>query len=309
MRRLNVSIDRSSGFCWGVVRTIEIAEQELGSRGELYSLGDVIHNPMEIERLSAKGLQAIKVSDLESVKGKTVLIRAHGEPPSTYKRAEELGITVIDATCPVVTKVQERIRRFYTDGYQVVIFGKKEHAEVVGLVGQTNGEAIVIKSLAEIDRVALDRKTVLFSQTTMDKPTFNQLKEELRKRVKELVVGSIEDEAIEFHAKDTICGQVSGREKKIREFAQANDIVIFVAGRASSNGKVLFDITREANPRTYFIEQPDELKREWFEGVENVGITGATSTPQWLMEQVKKIIETSYTATEETGKERLYSHP
>lgn len=309
MRRLNVSIDKSSGFCWGVVRTIEIAEQELGSQREIYSLGDVIHNPMEIERLRAKGLQTIKVADLETLKGKTVLIRAHGEPPSTYKRAEELGITIIDATCPVVTKVQERIRRFYTDGYQVVIFGKKEHAEVVGLAGQTNGEAIVIKSMAEIAQVALDRKTVLFAQTTMDKPTFHQLKEELQKRVKELVVGSIEDEAIEFHAKDTICGQVSGRDKKIREFAKANDVVIFVAGRASSNGKVLFDITRAENPRTYFIEQADELKSEWFEGAENVGITGATSTPQWLMEQVKKTLETYESQTEETGKERLHGHP
>lgn len=292
MRRLNVTIDRSSGFCWGVVRTIEIAEQELGNNRDIFSLGDVIHNPMEIERLRQKGLQTIKVADLESVRSKTVLIRAHGEPPSTYKRAEELGITIIDATCPVVTKVQERIRRFYTDGYQVVIFGKKDHAEVIGLVGQTNGEAIVIKSLEEIDRVALDRKTVLFSQTTMDKSTFYQLKEELRKRVKELIVGSIEEEAIEFHAKDTICGQVSGRDKKIREFAQANDVVIFVAGRASSNGKVLFEITKEANSRTYFIEQPEELKAEWFEGITNVGITGATSTPQWLMERVKQMIET-----------------
>jgi len=292
LRRLNVTIDRSSGFCWGVVRTIEIAEQELGNNRDIFSLGDVIHNPMEIERLRQKGLQTIKVADLESVRSKTVLIRAHGEPPSTYKRAEELGITIIDATCPVVTKVQERIRRFYTYGYQVVIFGKKDHAEVIGLVGQTNGEAIVIKSLEEIDRVALDRKTVLFSQTTMDKSTFYQLKEELRKRVKELIVGSIEEEAIEFHAKDTICGQVSGRDKKIREFAQANDVVIFVAGRASSNGKVLFEITKEANSRTYFIEQPEELKAEWFEGITNVGITGATSTPQWLMERVKQMIET-----------------
>lgn len=294
MRRLNVAIDRSSGFCWGVVRTIEIAEQELQGKKEIFSLGDVIHNPMEIERLQQQGLQTVKVADLESVRGKTVLVRAHGEPPSTYKRAEELGITIIDATCPVVTKVQERIRRFYTDGYQVVVFGKKEHAEVVGLVGQTNGEAIVIKSLEEIERVALDRKTVLFSQTTMDKPMFHQIKEELQKRVKELVVGSIEEEAIEFHAKDTICGQVSGRDKKIREFAKANDVVVFVAGRASSNGKVLFEIAREANSRIYFIEQPDELKPEWFEGITNVGITGATSTPQWLMEQVKKVIESKF---------------
>ena len=216
---MKVTIDRFSGFCWGVVRTIEIAEQELGETANLYSLGDVIHNPMEIQRLAEKGLKTITVNELEKATGGSVLIRAHGEPPSTYRRAQDLGITIIDATCPVVTKVQERIRRFFTDGYQVVIFGKKEHAEVIGLVGQTNGEAIVLKSLDEIGMVALDRKTVLFSQTTMDKPTFYRLKEELQKRIKDLVVGSIEDEAIEFHAKDTICGQVSGRDKKIREFA------------------------------------------------------------------------------------------
>ncbi len=294
MRRLKVSIDRSSGFCWGVVRTIEIAEQELSNRSELYSLGDIIHNPMEIERLRGNGLRTIKASDLESLRGKTVLVRAHGEPPETYKKAEELGITLVDATCPVVTKVQERIRKFYIEGYQIVVFGKSTHAEVIGLVGQTNGEAIVIRSFEEIDKVALDRRTVLFSQTTMDKATFYRIKDELQKRVKELVVGSIEDEAIEFHAKDTICGQVSGRDKKIREFSQSQDIVIFVAGRASSNGKVLYEIAKEANPRTHFIEQASELRPDWFDGAEKVGITGATSTPQWLMEEIKRIIEEKY---------------
>jgi len=291
---VRVSIDRFSGFCWGVVRTIEIAEQELGESKDLYSLGDIIHNPVEIQRLGEKGLKTISVSDLEKAKGGRVLIRAHGEPPSTFKRAEELGITVIDATCPVVTKVQERIRKFYVDGYQVVIFGKKEHAEVIGLTGQTNGEAIVIKTLEEIEKVRLDRKTVLFSQTTMDKPTFHAIKEELQKRIKDLVVGSIEDEAIEFHAKDTICGQVSGRDKKIREFARANDVVIFVAGRKSSNGKVLYGIAKDANPRTYYIEDVPELQSAWFENIDTVGITGATSTPQWLMEKVKLAIEQQF---------------
>jgi len=291
---VRVSIDRFSGFCWGVVRTIDIAEQELAESKDLYSLGDIIHNPMEIQRLQEKGLKTINVGDLETATGRRVLIRAHGEPPSTYKRAEELGITIIDATCPVVTKVQERIRKFYLDGYQVVIFGKKEHAEVIGLVGQTNGEAIVIKTPDEIEKVQLDRKTVLFSQTTMDKPTFYAIKEELQKRIKELVVGSIEDEAIEFHAKDTICGQVSGRDKKIREFAEAHDIVIFVAGRNSSNGKVLYGIAKQANPRTYFVEDVPELQAVWFENVDTVGVTGATSTPQWLMEKVKLAVERQF---------------
>ena len=296
-----VTVDKFSGFCWGVVRTIDIAEQELAQGEELFSLGDIIHNPVEIQRLGDRGLKTITTASLETARGRKVLIRAHGEPPATYKRAEELGITIIDATCPVVTKVQERIRRFYTDGYQIVIFGKKDHAEVVGLIGQTNGEAIVIKSLEEIGKVAIDRKTVLFSQTTMDKATFHRLKDELQKKVKELVVGSIEDEAIEFHAKDTICGQVSGRDKRIREFAASNDIVIFVAGRASSNGKVLYAIAHEANPRSYFVETASELDPIWFEDVTRVGITGATSTPQWFMEQVKEEIETRFgAATAET---------
>jgi 4-hydroxy-3-methylbut-2-en-1-yl diphosphate reductase len=288
---MKVTVDRNSGFCWGVVRTIDIAEEQMLEQGELYSLGPVIHNPVEIERLRAKGLTPIDHDELDRIRGKRVLIRAHGEPPSTYARAQELGITLIDATCPVVTKVQERIRKFYDAGYQVVIFGKKDHAEVVGLVGQTNGEAVVIKSVDEIGKVDLARKTVLFSQTTMDKPTFYEIARVLREKIAEVVVGTFEESAIDFHAKDTICGQVAGRDKKLREFAAANDVMVFVAGRNSSNGKVLFDICREANPRSFFIEQEDELQRQWFKGVATVGISGATSTPQWLMERVQRAIE------------------
>jgi 4-hydroxy-3-methylbut-2-enyl diphosphate reductase len=288
---LKVTVDKFSGFCWGVVRTIEIAEGELQEDHTLYSLGDIIHNPMEIKRLGEKGLKTISQEDFAKLRGAKILIRAHGEPPSTYRKAEEHGITLVDATCPVVTKVQERIRKFYLDGYQVVIFGKKNHAEVIGLVGQTNSEAIVIKSLEETSMVNLDTKTVLFSQTTMDKPAFRAITEHLRKRIKDLVVDTFEDEAVEFHAKDTICGQVSGREKKLRQFARDNDVVIFAAGRGSSNGKVLYGISREENPRTHFIEDVDELEPEWFDGADSVGITGATSTPQWLMEKVKTILE------------------
>ena len=291
---MTVTVDKSAGFCWGVIRTIDIAESELRSctpDQPLYVLGDIIHNPMEIDRLEREGLKTVSPADLENLKGRKVLIRAHGEPPSTYRRAEELGITLVDATCPVVWKVQERIRKFYDQGYQVVIYGKRDHAEVVGLVGQTNGEAIVIKSLDEITKVDLTRKTVLFSQTTMDKQTFYRLKEEFQKRIKEFVVGTFEEEAAEFHAKDTICGQVFGRDKKLREFAQQNDIMIFVAGRNSSNGKVLYHICQEANPRTYFVESESELQAGWFAGVEKVGISGATSTPQWLMERIRQQIE------------------
>ena len=288
---MTVTVDKYSGFCWGVVRTIEIAEQELQNGKPLASLGSIIHNPMETQRLEERGLRTVSLEDLEGLGGSTVLIRAHGEPPSTYRKAQELGITIVDATCPVVTKVQERIRRFYLDGYQVVIFGKKDHAEVIGLAGQTNGEAIVVKSPEDLAAVQLDRKTVLFSQTTMDKPTFYKVKEELEKRVHDLVVGSFEDEAVEFHAKDTICGQVSGREKKLREFARNQDVVVFVAGRHSSNGKVLFEIAREENPHTYFVEHAGELKAEWFENADTVGISGATSTPHWLMQAVKEAVE------------------
>lgn len=294
---MKVSVDKSSGFCWGVIRTIDIAEDELSSLpvGEkLYVLGDIIHNPMEIKRLAQKGLTTISHADLEGLKSGKVLIRAHGEPPATYKRTEELGVELIDATCPVVWKVQERIRKFYDKGYQVVIYGKIDHAEVIGLVGQTNGEALVIKSIEEIESIDLTRKTVLFSQTTMDKPMFHKIKEELQRRVRELIVDSFEEQASEFHAKDTICGQVSGRDKKLREFASQHDIMIFVAGRNSSNGKVLYHICQEANPRTYFVEEESELQPQWFEGVESVGISGATSTPQWLMERIKKNIEDVY---------------
>jgi len=287
-----VTVDRNAGFCWGVVRTIDIAEEELQGSRELYSLGPVIHNPMEIERLEDAGLATVAHTDFPKLEGKKVLIRAHGEPPATYALAQKHRITLIDATCPVVTKVQERIRKFYDKGYQVIVFGKKDHAEVVGLVGHTNNEAIVIKSVDEISCVDLTRKTVLFSQTTMDKATFYEIARVLKEKITaEFEVGTFEESAIDFHAKDTICGQVSGRDKKLREFAAANDVMIFVAGRNSSNGKVLYEICREANPQTYFVEHEGELNKEWLEGKGRVGISGATSTPQWLMERVKGTIE------------------
>ncbi len=288
---MNVTIDKHAGFCWGVVRTIDIAEDEMRESGDLYSLGPVIHNPREIERLRRQGLETVTHSDFERLKGKRVLIRAHGEPPSTYEQARNHGITLIDATCPVVTKVQERIRKFYDSGYQIVIFGKKDHAEVIGLVGHTNGEAVVIKSVEETSKVNPTKKTVLFSQTTMDKATFYEIAAVLKRNIRDVVVGTFEESAIDFHAKDTICGQVSGRDKKLREFAAQNEVMVFVAGRNSSNGKVLYDICKEANPRTYFVEDEGELEPSWFAGVNTVGISGATSTPQWLMERVRLAIE------------------
>ncbi|MBS1903351.1 MAG: 4-hydroxy-3-methylbut-2-enyl diphosphate reductase [Bacteroidetes bacterium] len=296
---MEVHIDRNSGFCWGVVRAVDFAEEELGQNAELYSLGDIIHNPMEIERLGEKGLKTIHHEDFERIAQENatknvatkILIRAHGEPPKTYEDLKRLGIEVIDATCPVVTKVQERIKKFYDKGYQIVIFGKRDHAEVIGLRGVVNDEAIVVKTLAEAtEKVTLDKPTVLFSQTTMDKPTFYAIRDELKGRLKELVIAEMEEDAVEFHAKDTICGQVSGREKKLIEFAKANDVIVFVAGRTSSNGKVLHDIAKSVNPRVYFAEKEEELQSEWFAGASTVGITGATSTPMWLMERVSDAI-------------------
>ena len=291
---MKVTVDQHSGFCWGVVRTIDIAEEELKNSSELYSLGPVIHNPLEIERLREEGLETVTHADFERLRGKKVLIRAHGEPPSTYAMAREHGVTLIDATCPVVTKVQERIRKFYDQGYQVVIFGKKDHAEVVGLVGHTRNEAVVIRSVEEVGKVDPGRRTVLFSQTTMDKPTFYEIARILRERIRDFVVGTFEESAIDFHAKDTICGQVSGRDAKLRAFAAGNDVMVFVAGRNSSNGKVLYDVCRQENPATHFIEDVGELCRDWFEGAEAVGISGATSTPRWLMEKVRDAVEAMF---------------
>ncbi len=294
---MSVVIDKFSGFCWGVVRTVQIAEESLAENAKVYVLGHIIHNPMEIKRLEDKGLQTISVNDFESIahSGAKVLVRAHGEPPETYRKAFSLGIEIIDATCPVVTKLQERVRKFYDQGYQVIVFGKKDHAEVLGVRGVCNDECIVVKSSEEaLSHVDITKKSVLFSQTTMDRPTFLQIRDTLKSQIAELIVDSMENIAVEFHAKDTICGQVSGRETQLQKFAEQNDVIIFVAGRASSNGKVLYDVCKNVNPRTYFIEDTDELVEEWFRDASTVGITGATSTPQWHMNHVQHIIQTTY---------------
>lgn len=294
---MNVKIDKYSGFCWGVVRTIAIAESILKENKSLFSLGEVIHNPNEIKRLSNLGLNYIKESDLEIINSDNskILIRAHGAPPEIYKKSKELGLELIDATCPVVTKLQERIKKYHDSGFQIVIFGKKEHAEVIGLRGVTNDTCIVIKSVEEaLTKVDFSKNTVLFSQTTMDKPTFYIIKKSLEAKIGKFIVESSENIAVEFHSKDTICGQVSGRDKRLREFAKENDLILFVAGRLSSNGKVLYDICKESNQNSHFIEDVSELKDEWFCNVNTVGISGATSTPQWLMEQIKSFIEAGY---------------
>jgi 4-hydroxy-3-methylbut-2-enyl diphosphate reductase len=292
---MNVIIDRSSGFCWGVVRTVQIAEDQLANREQrnVYVLGHIIHNPKEIERLAAKGLRTITVADFPSIahSGAKVIIRAHGEPPETYRMAWEHGIEIVDATCPVVTKLQERVRKFYDQDYQIVIFGKKDHAEVLGVRGVVHDKCIVVHDVEEaLAQADMTRKTVLFSQTTMDRPTFLAIRDALKARIAELVVDTMEEIATEFHTKDTICGQVSGREDKLADFARAQDVMLFVAGRASSNGKVLYDVAKQANPNTFFIEDVTEIDPAWLTGATNVGISGATSTPHWYMEQVRDVV-------------------
>lgn len=290
-----VTIDKFSGFCWGVVRTVQIAEESLADNKDVYVLGHIIHNPKEIERLENRGLKTITVDQLDSIAGTgaKVLVRAHGEPPETYRKAYQLGIEIIDATCPVVTKLQERVRKFYDQGYQVIVFGKKDHAEVIGVRGVCNDECIVVKNVEQaLQGVDFTRKSVLFSQTTMDRPTFLEIRDALKLRINELIVDSMENIAVEFHAKDTICGQVSGRESQLVRFASENDVIVFVAGKASSNGKVLFDVCKNANERTYFVEKTEEIRKDWFDNVQTVGITGATSTPQWYMKHVQEFIET-----------------
>lgn len=291
-----VTIDKNSGFCWGVVRTVEIAENELKKGNVIHCLGDIIHNPIEIERLEKLGLKTIGYEELEILsEGSIVMVRAHGEPPETFKKIYDSKLQLVDATCPVVTKVQERIRKFYESGYQVVIFGKKDHPETIGLCGVTKYSAIVIKSLEEASqKVNFEKSTVFFSQTTMDKETFHKISDFLKEKIKNLVVESAQKTALEFHTKDTICGQVSGRDKKLIEFAKANDVIIFVSGKKSSNGIVLYNIAKNVNPSTYFVENESEIDLDLLQGVETIGITGATSTPMWLMEKVKNYIENKF---------------
>jgi 4-hydroxy-3-methylbut-2-enyl diphosphate reductase len=292
--KMIVTIDENSGFCWGVVRTIEIAEQTLEqhNNGNIYILGEIIHNPKEVERLERKGLKTIHHLELENLKGTKakVLIRAHGEPPSTYQKAEQLGIELVDATCPLVTALQNRVRKFYTEGYQIVIFGKPHHPEVIGLRGVCNDQCIVIQTEQEaLEKVDFSRKTLFLSQTTMDKHLFHKIRTLLESKVKELYAYDNYQE--QLVVKDTLCRAVTGREDNLKKFARENDVVIFVAGRSSSNGKSLYKICSETNPNSYFVETIEEIKPEWFANAKRVGITGATSTPRWYMEQVKQAIE------------------
>ena len=278
---MRVVIDDNSGFCFGVVRAIGEAESALQSCGKVYCLGDIVHNRVEVQRLQELGLDTISHADISSLQGRTMLIRAHGEPPTTYRLAEECGVEIIDATCPVVARLQRRVREAYAKmrevGGSVVLLGKRGHAEVVGLIGQVEDDVVVVESEAELDGLNYTRPIYFLSQTTQSIELFN--------RMAERIAGSMA-EGVEVTVDDTICRRVAGREANLAEFSRSVDVVIFVCGRKSSNGRVLSEVCRRANERCYNIEEASEIESQWFEGVESVGICGATSTPRWLMERV-----------------------
>jgi 4-hydroxy-3-methylbut-2-enyl diphosphate reductase len=276
---VTVEVDKESGFCPGVVSAIRKAEGELKTRRTLYCLGDIVHNSMEVRRLEELGLVTIRKEDLEGLSDTKVLLRAHGEPPATYQLAASRGIEIVDATCPVVLQLQKKIRRMYEaePDSQIVIFGKHGHAEVVGLVGQTDNTAIVVEHDDELDKIDYARPVRLFSQTTMSVEQFRQLCVEVGRRMKN---------PSDLQTYDTICRQVANRIPHMRAFAMRHDVVLFVSGRKSSNGKALFEVCQSANPRSYFVSQPDEVSADMVQGAESIGVCGATSTPRWQMEQV-----------------------
>ena len=276
---LQVTIDQDSGFCFGVVYAIDMAEEILAEDGYLYCLGDIVHNDEEVERLKAKGLRIIEHDYLKNLHNEKVLIRAHGEAPDTYRTALENNITLIDASCPVVLKLQNRIKTSHDSNEKILIFGKHGHAEVIGLQGQTNNEALVFQDIAELDNVELPQNITLYSQTTKSMDKFYNVKDELLAR------------GYNLKANDTICRQVSNRDKDLPKFATKFDKIVFVSGRKSSNGKVLFEVCLRNNPNTYFISSSSELDKTLFSPGDKVGIAGATSTPMWLMQEVKAELE------------------
>lgn len=280
-----IEIDEGSGFCFGVVTAIKKAEEELDKSGHLYCLGDIVHNSNEVERLCSKGLETITHDDLRRLHDVKVLLRAHGEPPETYRIARENNIEIIDATCPVVLQLQKRIHATYTAGDgtrpQIIIYGKRGHAEVNGLVGQTNGEAIVVEDEKGLDKVDFSRDIALYSQTTKSLQGFKKMVDEISRR----------KGGDGFKYYDTICRSVANRIPKIKEFAEGHDVILFVCGAKSSNGKILFEECRAVNKCSYLISQIEEIDMSVLAGKERIGICGATSTPRWLMNKVKSYIE------------------
>lgn len=289
---MTVTIDPGSGYCFGVEYAIQMAEDELArpAAGPLYCLGDIVHNRMEVERLHQLGLQVIERAELPGLHDCRVLIRAHGEPPETYALALANNIELIDASCPVVLKLQNRVKHAWDDtapaGGQLVLYGQPGHAEVVGITGQTGDQAIVITTEADLEKIDFSRPVTLFSQTTKSTAGFYRMKALIEERI-----AAADGDLAGFSANDSICRQVSNREPALRRFAVQHDLIVFVSGRKSSNGKALFGVVQEANHRAYFIESEAELDPEWLVGATSVGICGATSTPLWLMRRVADHIE------------------
>ncbi len=283
-----IEIDNGSGFCFGVTTAISKAEEELDKTGHLYCLGDIVHNSNEVERLKQKGLETITHEQLRELRDVKVLLRAHGEPPETYEIARRNNIEIIDATCPVVLQLQRRINKSYNSTHhddnqpQVVIYGKRGHAEVNGLVGQTQGNALVIESLDEIDKIDFNRDIYLYSQTTKSLQGFKAIVEEIKKRIAP---------DVEFKSYDTICRSVANRIPQIRQFASRHELILFVCGSKSSNGKILFAECLDANPNSHMISNETEIDPQWLVGKHSIGVCGATSTPRWLMAQVKNYVE------------------
>lgn len=280
MLNLEVTIDPNSGFCFGVVYAIEMAEEILDETGHLYCLGDIVHNDAEVNRLEKKGLKIINHDVLKTLRDEKVLIRAHGEPPATYELAMKNNLELIDASCPVVLKLQNRIKNSHDKGEEIYIYGKHGHAEVVGLLGQTDNKAVVFQDLEELDVATLPKNITLYSQTTKSTDNFYH------------ITNTLAEAGVEVNSNDTICRQVSNRDVELREFSKKYGKIVFVSGTKSSNGKVLYNICKENNPNTYFISSPEDLQKEWFECNDTIGICGATSTPMWLMEEVRNTLLT-----------------
>lgn len=288
---MNVTIDKNSGYCFGVEFAIKMAEDEMQESDQLFCLGDIVHNDMEVKRLSKKGLVVIDREKLQELSNCKVLIRAHGEPPETYRTAIENNIELIDASCPVVLKLQHRVKTAFDkmerENGQIVIYGKKGHAEVIGLTGQTLEKAIVVMEEKDLDKIDFNKPLTLFSQTTKSTKGFYELKERIENRIVE-TKGAITD--VDFNANDSICRQVSNREPQLLNFSKDNDVIIFVSGKKSSNGKALYQVCKSRNEKSYFVENESEINPSWFRASDKIGICGATSTPMWLMEQIKSHI-------------------
>lgn len=290
---MDVTIDKNSGYCFGVEFAIQMAEDEMED-GKLYCLGDIVHNSMEVKRLNAKGLEVIDREQLENIRDSKVLIRAHGEPPETYELALRNNIELVDASCPVVLKLQNRVKlahdKMNRANGQIVIYGKTGHAEVIGLTGQTNNEAIIVMDDTDLEKIDYTRPVTLFSQTTKSTSGFYRIREMIQERLKE-AKGELEE--LDFSANDSICRQVSNREPQLQRFSEEKDVIIFVSGKKSSNGKALYGVCKRQNERSYFVENEEEVDLGWFTSTDTIGICGATSTPMWLMENVATYIRNS----------------